>query len=196
MMAGHRYAYRLGRRSLQRVVPGLTKAQVQELARDLGQAMVDFDITTRRRAAMFVAQVAHESGGFVYREEIWGPTQAQRGYEGRHDLGNTYPGDGKRFRGRTYIQITGRANYREVSRALKVDFVERPQLLALPVWAAKGAAWWWDTHGCNQLADEGDFVAVTRRINGGTNGLESRKRYYRRARVVSPFLVPRRRKPS
>ena len=186
-----RYAYRLGWRSLRRVVPTLTKAQAKSLARDLGQAMHDSDITTRRRAAMFIAQTSHESGGYRYREEIADGSA----YEGRRDLGNTHPGDGPRFKGRTFLQITGRANYVQVSRALHVDFVTRPTRLAEQRYAAKGAAWWWKTHGCNQLADSGNFIAVTRRINGGTNGLADRQRYYRRARVVAPFLIPKRRKP-
>jgi predicted chitinase len=190
-MSQPRYAYRLGWRSLRRVVPSLSKSQAQQLARDLGQAMHDFDITTRSRAAMFIAQLAHESGGFRYREEI----ASGQAYEGRRDLGNTVPGDGRRFKGRTYIQITGRANYAAVSRALGVDFIRHPGWLAKPAYAAKGAAWWWKTHGCNQIADSGDFVALTKRINGGFNGLDDRERYHRRARPVALFLIPRRRKP-
>lgn len=186
-----RYAYRLGWRSLKRVCPSLSNAHARALARELGQAMHDFDIDTRKRAAMFVAQIAHESGGFRYREEI----ASGSAYEGRRDLGNTRPGDGRRFKGRTYIQITGRSNYAAVSRALHHDFIAHPRELADPEYAAKGAAWWWKTHGCNAIADRGDFIAVTRRINGGTNGLADRQRYYRRARLVAPFLIPRRRKP-
>ena len=186
-----RYAYRLGWRSLRRVVPGLTTAAYKSLARDLGQAMYDYRINTRKRAAMFIAQIAHESGGFRYREEI----ATGAAYEGRADLGNTEPGDGRRFKGRSYIQITGRNNYKQISRAWGLDFVRHPERLAHPRFAAKGAAWWWKTHGCNELADTGDFIAVTRRINGGINGLADRRRYYRRARMVAPFLVPKRRKP-
>ncbi len=150
-----------------------------------------FDITTTRRATMFIAQIAHESGGFRYREEI----ASGAAYEGRRDLGNTQSGDGKRFKGRTYIQITGRSNYTQVSNAMGVNFLKNPSLLASPKYAAYGAAWWWKTHGCNQIADRGDFIGVTRRINGGTNGLADRKKYYWRARLVAPYLVPKRRKP-
>lgn len=148
-------------------------------------------IDTPRRAAMFIAQIAHESGGFRFREEI----SSGAAYEGRRDLGNTQHGDGRRFKGRTYIQITGRNNYAAVSKGLGRNFVIRPHALGAPRYAALGAAWWWSTHGCNQLADSGDFLAVTRRINGGTNGLADRQKYYRRARSVARFLVPRRRKP-
>lgn len=190
-MSTPRYAYRLGWRSLRHVVPGLTADEAKQLARDLGQAMHDFDITTRRRAAMFIAQTAHESAGFRFREEI----ASGQAYEGRTDLGNTHPGDGPRYKGRTYIQITGRNNYQAISHALGIDFTAHPAQLAEPRYAAKGAAWWWTTHGCNHLADTGDFTALTRRINGGINGLASRQAYHRRARRVAPFLVPRRRKP-
>lgn len=186
-----RYAYRLGWRSLRQVVPTLSRAEAEALSRDLGEAMRDHGITTRRRAAMFVAQVAHESGGFHYREEIADGSA----YEGRRALGNTQPGDGKRFKGRTYIQITGRSNYKAVGNALGVDFVKHPAKLAEPKYAAQGAAWWWKTHGCNEIADSGDFVALTRRINGGTNGLADREAYYARARRVAVFLTPRRRRP-
>lgn len=190
-MATPQYAYRLGWRSVKLVAPSLSAATAQSVARDLGQAMHDFKIDTPTRAAMFVAQLCHESGEFRYREEI----ASGAAYEGRRDLGNVVPGDGKRFKGRSYIQITGRSNYAEVSKALGVDFVAKPQRLAEPRYAARAAAWWWKTHGCNELADSGDFVAVTRRINGGTNGLADRRKYYTRARTVARYLVPKRRKP-
>lgn len=190
MTTGH-YAYRLGWRSLQRVVPGLTTERYKQLARDLAQAMHEHQITTRRRATMFIAQVAHESAGFRYTEEI----ASGQAYEGRLDLGNVHPGDGKRFKGRSYIQITGRNNYRAVSQALHVNFEQSPHLLAQPKWAAKAAAWWFETHGCNELCDRNDFVGLTKRINGGINGLSSRQAYLFKAKLVAPFLVPKRRKP-
>lgn len=190
-MANPHYAYRLGWKSLRRIVPGYSESFYKTLARDLGQAMHDNQINTLRRATMFVAQIAHESGGFRYREEI----ASGAAYEHRADLGNVFIGDGKRFKGRTYIQITGRSNYVAVSKALGIDFVRNPQKLAEPTYAAKGAAWWWRTHGCNALADKNDFKGVTRRINGGLNGYSDRLRYFGRALLVGPFLVPKRRKP-
>lgn len=190
-MTKPRYKYRLGWRSLRTVVPSLSKAEAQSLAVDLAYAMVEFDIVTPKRAAAFLAQIAHESLGFAYSSEI----ASGAAYEGRRDLGNVRPGDGRRFKGRTYIQITGRNNYAAVSRALGVDFLLYPERLALQRYAAKGAAWWWKTHGCNELADRGDFVALTRRINGGTNGLADRQRYWRRAKPLARFLTPKRRKP-
>lgn len=186
------YRYRLGWRSIRAVVPGLTTARYKALAVDLAEAMRRFEIDTPQRAAMFIAQIAHESLGFRYTEEI----ASGAAYEGRvRDLGNTQPGDGKRFKGRSYIQITGRANYAALSRALKIDFLAHPKRLAEPRYAALAAAWWWKNHGLNALADSGDFLAVTREINGGTNGLADRQKYYRRARLVRRFLVPKRRPP-
>lgn len=192
-MSRSRYAYRLGWRALRRVVQrsDLTTAGYKALARDLGQAMVDQKITTRRRARMFIAQTCHESGGYRWREEL----ASGAAYEGRSDLGNWKLGDGRRFKGRSYIQITGRRNYASASRALNEDFIGHPETLAEKRHAARGAAWWWQAHGCNELADTGDFIAVTRRINGGVNGLADRKKYYRRTLGLGSFFVPKRRKP-
>ena len=142
----------------------------------------EYGITGSVRIAAFLAQVGHESGGFVWTREIWGPTSAQKRYEGRSDLGNIQPGDGFRFRGRGLIQITGRDNYQRAAAGLGVDVVADPQLLEERSLAARSAAWWWKTHGCNQLADGGDFVALTRRINGGTNGLADRQTRWERAK--------------
>lgn len=137
-------------------------------------AMQEFEINTPERQAAFLAQIGHESGGLHWVVEIWGPTLAQSRYEGRADLGNTEPGDGTRFKGRGLIQTTGRANYIKTGEALGVDLVAQPERLAEPELAARSAAWFWQTHGLNELADAGDFMRITRRINGGTNGYEDR----------------------
>lgn len=127
------------------------------------------------RAAFFLAQMLHESGGLVYWHEIWGPTKQQEGYEGRKDLGNVHPGDGFKFRGRGPIQITGRTNYAECGKALSVDLLAHPELLETPAYGFRSAAWFWTTRGLNAIADQGDFVEVTHRINGGATGLADRK---------------------
>ncbi len=140
-----------------------------------------FEINTPARMAAFLAQIGHESGRLVYTCEIWGPTLAQQKYEGRKDLGNTQPGDGKRFMGRGLIQTTGRANYRATHDGLNEalegvpDFEQHPTALELPEWAALSAAWYWQSHGLNALADGGAFDAITRKINGGTNGAADRR---------------------
>lgn len=134
----------------------------------------------RQRLARYLGQLAHESGRWKYDHEIWGPTPAQLRYEGRKDLGNVRPGDGYRFRGRGPIQITGRANYaafsawaREIDEAAP-DFTENPEAVTTDPWEGLGPIWYWDTHGLNTMADRGDDTAITRRINGGTNGLADR----------------------
>lgn len=144
-------------------------------------SMNQYDILSTLRQAAFLATIAHESAELRYTTEVWGPTQAQIRYEGRRDLGNTMPGDGPKFRGRGLIQITGRANYQAVSEALHIDYVGDPSRMAEVPDASRTAAWWWATHGCNALADAGDFEAVTRRVNGALNGWESRLEYYNRA---------------
>ena len=137
-------------------------------------AMAEFDINTPTRTSMFLAQIGHESGGLAYTTELWGPTPAQRGYEGRKDLGNTQPGDGLKFRGRGLIQITGRINYQRVGQAFSLDLLQNPNLLSAPALSARSAGWYWRAHGLNELADAGDFEHITRRINGGLNGYKER----------------------
>ncbi|HYP52127.1 MAG TPA: peptidoglycan-binding protein [Pyrinomonadaceae bacterium] len=147
-------------------------------------AMVEFDITTPLRIAAFVAQLAHESAEFRFMEEIWGPTAAQKRYEGRKDLGNTQPGDGFRFKGRGPIQITGRANYTKYGNLLGIDLVANPALAATPEVGFRTAGLYWKMNNCNALADQQRFVAITKAINGGTNGLQDREKYYDRAKRV------------
>ena len=153
---------------------GATASRAALWLSPITDAMGEFGVDTPRRQAAFLAQIGHESGGLQYSRELWGPTPAQRGYEGRVDLGNTQPGDGSLYRGRGLIQITGRANYKAVSDALHVDFIADPQLLEEPDNAARSAAWFWSKHGLNALADAGDFPAITKRINGGMNGYADR----------------------
>lgn len=147
-------------------------------------AMAEFSINTPARQASFLSQVGHESGGVHWLTELWGPTIAQANYEGRADLSNTQPGDGYKFRGRGLIQITGRHNYKITGEALGFDLINYPEQLALPELAVRSAAWWWQAHGLNELADKGDQRMVTRRINGGTNGLTERLALFEVARAV------------
>ena len=116
--------------------------------------------------------------------EIWGPTAAQARYEGRVDLGNTQSGDGPKYRGRGLIQITGRSNNKTCGEALGLDLINQAELLEKPQHACMSAAWFWATRGHNTLADEGTFETITRRINGGLNGLADRQMLYARALKV------------
>ena len=147
-------------------------------------AMAEYEINTAARQAAFLAQIGHESGGLHWVTELWGPTAAQSGYEGRGDLGNTEPGDGYRFKGRGLIQTTGRANYAAASSALGVDLIANPERLAEPELAARSAGQFWQSRGLNELADTADFIRITRKINGGVNGLADRQALYAAAKEV------------
>jgi putative chitinase len=159
---------------------GATPVDADRFIDPVNLAMIEFSITTGERPAMFLAQVGHESGGFHYTSELWGPTPAQERYEGRLDLGNTQPGDGERFKGHGLIQVTGRANHAKAARDLGVPFDAIILWLTTPIGASRSAAHYWATHGCNHFADDYDFVALTRAINGGLNGLEDRLLRYTR----------------
>ena len=143
-----------------------------------------FKIDTPQRVAAYLAQIGHESGRLVYVREIWGPTPAQTRYEGRADLGNTQPGDGRRYAGRGLIQTTGRANYRAARDGLRKvdpcapDFEAEPEALERPKWAALSSGLFWHSRKLNALADVGDFFRITRLINGGTNGMADRLALY------------------
>jgi predicted chitinase len=173
---------------LKEVMPNLAPAKCQLYLPALNAAMQAHTIDTPLRAAAFVAQLAHESGEFRWMEEIWGPTPAQLRYEPPSDLaaklGNTQPGDGKRFKGRGPIQITGRFNYAKFGHQLGLDLITDPARAAAPEVAFATAGLFWQSNGLNELADARQFVAITRCINGGTNGLAERQRYYERAKAV------------
>lgn len=165
------------------IVPTLGPEKAAALIEPLNLAMAEADITTPLRIAAFVAQTAHETGGYRWFRELGSDTYFER-YEGRVDLGNVEPGDGPRYKGRGFLMITGRANYRAAGRALRLDLEGHPEIAEAPEVAARIAGWYWQSRGLNALADAEDFRAITRRINGGLNGLEDRERYYARAKAV------------
>jgi len=155
--------------------------RVEAFVHPLVERMTARGIDTAVRRAHFLAQVGHESGELRYTEEI----ASGDAYEGRRDLGNTEAGDGRRFKGRGLIQLTGRANYRAFGEAIGVDLIsgDNPQRVATdPGLAVEVACWFWQARGLNALADADDGHAVTRRINGGLNGLADRLRQLDRAR--------------
>jgi putative chitinase len=139
-------------------------------------------VTTPLRLAHFIAQCAHETERFEFLEELGGPAYCAQ-YDGRRDLGNTEAGDGYRFKGRGLLQITGRYNYSLYGKALGADLVADPQLAARPDIAVATAAIFWDGHGLNPLADKDDLLDITRRINGGLNGLDDRHALLERAKA-------------
>jgi len=133
-----------------------------------------FDITTRDRIKHFLSQTAHESGGGKWKKELADGTA----YEGRSDLGNTQPGDGPRYKGAGYLQMTGRYNYQRFS-----DWIQDPKVMdgcdyVAETWPFTCSGYWWMDNNMNALCDQGaDCLAVTKRVNGGTNGLADRQHY-------------------
>ncbi|MGF6591070.1 glycoside hydrolase family 19 protein [Pseudomonas sp. 2835] len=156
----------------------------------LNATMGKYAIITRLRMAAFIAQIGHESGQLRYVRELGGDTYLAKYDTGKlaQRLGNTpeADGDGQQYRGRGLIQVTGRANYQACSEALFGDsrLLNTPELLEQPVYAAMSAGWYWQRAGLNTLADKGDFLAITKKINGGTNGLADREELYERALQV------------
>jgi putative chitinase len=174
----------------------------------LEQLFPDYDINTPRRMAAFIAQCSHESGGFmVLKENLnykpaslrklfskYFPTNelaqqycskpnkqaaiANRIYGGRMGNGDESSGDGYRFCGRGLIQLTGRSNYQSFADSLEMKIEDVPEYLATFEGAAQSACWFWETNKLNQWADAGDILTLTKRINGGTIGLEDRKKHY------------------
>jgi len=173
---------------LKQIMSNLQTSKLQLYLPHLNAAMQASGVNTMLRTAAFVAQLAHESAEFRFMEELWGPTDAQHRYEPAADLakrlGNTEPGDGLRFKGRGPIQITGRFNYKKYGDLLGVDLVDHPELAAQPDWAFATAGLFWKSNGLNELADAQDFVTITKRINGGLNGLPDRQKYYGRAKAA------------
>jgi len=152
----------------------------------LHTALPRFELNIPLRIAHYLAQVGHESMSFVYTEEIASGT----GYEGREDLGNTESGDGVRFKGRGLIQLTGRDNYTAYANYLSVDLLQpgnETLVSSTPEYALDVNLWFWEKRRLNGYADSDDLKAITRRVNGGCNGLEDRKQYLHRAKF---FLLP------
>lgn len=166
---------------LRGIMPFAGKNKLNEYLEPLNQAMKEFGISDNvQREAAFIAQIAHESGSLNYVKEL----ASGEAYEGRADLGNTEAGDGVKYKGRGLIQITGKTNYSRVQDSLGIECVENAALLEIPINGARSAGWFWQTHGLNELADKGDFLTITKRINGGTNGYQDRLAFWERAKKV------------
>jgi len=170
----------------------------------LNDTFAKFGIATQRQQAAFIGQCGHECGNFKILEEnlnyraetlmkLWKtrfPTMeianqyarnpkkiANKVYSSRMGNRDEASGDGYRFRGRGCIQLTGYANYFHAGQALGIDFVMEPDLVATPKFAALTAGWFWSTHDCNRLAEAADWVGLTKKINGGTIGLDDRVKH-------------------
>ncbi|WP_434728622.1 glycoside hydrolase family 19 protein [Pseudomonas soli] len=158
-----------------------SSARIMAFHQPLLEVLTRYRIDTPLRIAHFLAQIAHESGCLRYTEEL----ASGSAYEGRKDLGNLQPGDGPRFKGRGLIQLTGRANYRQYGQYCTRDFENKddPALVSSdPALAVDVAGWFWANRKLNDWADKDDLREVTRRVNGGFNGLDDRAAYLARAK--------------
>lgn len=160
-------------------------ANVAAIVMALNEYGPKYGLDQPHRQAHYLAQLAHESGGFFYDKEI----ASGAAYEGRKDLGNTQKGDGKRFKGRGPIQVTGRANYTAFGKWAGEDFLSNPDKVNTDPWEGLTAIWYWDAgnpegKSLNRYADKNDIQMITRRINGGLNGYEDRLDYYDRAALA------------
>lgn len=201
---------------LKKCMPAATDANVELFTVPLVNAMARYQISeSNRRMAAFLAQVAHESACLKYTSEnlnysatgllkvfgkYFSPDQAQqyarnpemianRVYANRMGNGPEESGDGWKYRGRGLIQLTGRDNYELLSHALGVDFIKDPDLLEKPAAAALSAGWYWHTNGLNTIADIDGFERITRKINGGLNGLADRKEQWARCRQALHVVI-------
>ncbi len=137
-----------------------------------------YGINTTLRIAHFMGQVTHECAGFRTTEEF----ASGAAYEGRNDLGNIHPGDGRKYKGRGLIQLTGRANYRVIGEKLGLPLEDEPVIAAEPATSLKIACEYWKSRKINDPAGRDDLIRVTKLVNGGLNGLEDRRKYLRRAK--------------
>lgn len=170
-----------------RVAPKFTGARaraqariVEAIAGSFARTLEEYEIDTPLRIAHFIAQITQESAGFRTTEEF----SDGSAYEGRADLGNTREGDGRLFKGRGLIQLTGRSNYARVAKELALPLDREPGLAAAPATSLKIACVYWRDHAINQKADRDDLIGVTRRVNGGLRGLPQRRRYLVRAKAA------------
>lgn len=177
----------------------------------LSQLLPDYEINTAQRIAAFIAQCSHESAGFTALKENlnykaatlrkifpkYFPTDdlanayanmpnkqeaiANRVYASRMGNGDEHSGDGYRYCGRGLIQLTGKTNYQSFADSLEMNVEDVPEYLATFEGAAQSACWFWESNNLNQWADKGDIVTLTKRINGGTIGLEDRIKHYEHA---------------
>lgn len=151
--------------------------EIFEIVRTMNPLLGQYGFNTVRRLRYFWAQVGHESGGLRYTKEM----ASGKAYEGRRDLGNVIKGDGERYKGRGYLQITGRKNYTLLQAETGIQCVAHPELLEQPKYAILSALWYWRKNNLNIYADKDAFTALTKRINGGSNGLADRMAWLKKA---------------
>lgn len=178
---------------LAKMVGRVANDNMQSVAVALCKFGPKFGLNMPHRLAHYIPQLGHESGGFIYDREIWGNTPAQQRYDVRTDLGNTpqRDGDGYVYRGRTGIQVTGKANYKSFRDwvwtyvdAKAPDFVAFPEIMNTDPWEGLAPIWYWSSRNLNAYADANDLEGVTKRINGGLNGYADRVARYPASALV------------
>jgi putative chitinase len=175
---------------LKQIAPNSNDNIISDLEKYFDKHMSKYEVNTYLRVCHFIAQCAHESASFTTLEEF----ASGSAYEGRRDLGNTQRGDGVKYKGRGIIQLTGRANYRTFGKNLGYDLEGNPELAEKPEISVLTALEYWKSRGLNAFADKDDVTTITRRINGGLNGFEDRKKYLGRAKRVLKnvdFSIPK-----
>lgn len=175
---------------LKSIMPHATAENIRTYLPYLNETMLRFGIDTAIRQCHFLAQLAVESGSLRYVREL----ASGEAYEGRESLGNVFPGDGVKFKGRGLIQLTGRENYRRfqdwlvLNYAEDIDILTYPELVENPQLAVMVAGWYWDVRNINVWADHDDIVRVTQKVNGGRNGLTQRIEFLNHAKLVLGWL--------
>ena len=174
--------------NLLNLAPTASKQIVYGLGSQLSAILATYGITTQLRICHFLAQAAHETAGFKTLVEYGDATYFNKRYGSQTSVGkrlsNTQPGDGARFRGRGIFQCTGRSNYAFYGKKIGVDLIKNPELAADPINSIKIACEYWKAKGLNALADADNIEGITRKINGGLNGLTDRKAYLAKAKAI------------
>lgn len=163
----------------QSILPNTKAETVLDVYNQLTPCFAKYEINTPIRKCHFLAQMLHESGALRYKEEI----ASGKNYEGRLDLGNIIKGDGVRFKGRGGFQLTGRANYRMYGKVIGVDLEGNPELVATKYFVDV-AGWFWDSRNLNGWADKDELEAITRKVNGGLNGIDDRRNWLNKLKAV------------
>lgn len=184
------------REMIKAIAPNSKEEIIGPLVGYLNKYMPKYEVNNYLRACHFLAQAAHEAASFRTLEEY----ASGAAYEGRKDLGNTQKGDGVRYKGRGIFQLTGRANYRTIGAKIGMDLENNPELAESPEVSVLTALEYWKSRNLNPLADADNVEAITRKINGGLNGFDDRKKYLAKCKQVIPknfsFAVPKPFEPS
>src|SRR5262245_49757464 len=160
----------LSAKQLQAIMPKLSADRAGMYLKPLNDAMKEFQINTAKRQAAFLAQIAQESGELRYLENLISSDAGRNG--------------DNRYRGRGPLWLTGRTNYTQAGKALKLDLENQPELVAKPEVGFRTAGWFWQVNSLNGLADRGDLREITKRVTGNYERLEQRQQYYRKAKEV------------